>query len=545
MEARSPSGSILGIVRDAVRFGTPALSTDGERAFVQARIALLARVLTVIGAVAMVVAYFGVPKIFPTIDPASLLPVHAAQASILLIFIAVYLYCRKGDRPASTLYTVEAFLAIAFGTSVSMVLWYMPDEARDARPELGMVFGLGNALALRAAFVPSTPLRTFVVSLKTLAPLPLMVWFVMRTKGELASIPGPAQVGFVVAWSVLSIAVVTLISRVVHGMSIKMRQIARLGQYTLEQKIGEGGMGVVYRARHAMLRRPTAVKLLPPERSGEAAVRRFEREVQLTSRLTHPNTIAIYDFGRTPENVFYYAMEYLEGLTLEELVVATGPLPEERVIHILTQVAGALGEAHQAGIIHRDVKPANIILCERGGVPDVAKVLDFGLVKDLESEGDVKLSNTQTLTGTPLYLSPEAIRSPTTVGPSSDLYALGAVGYFLLTGRHAFEAPTLVEVCGKHLHGHPEPIAEVLGKPVSSDIEAVISACLAKSTGDRPEHAEALIEKLLTCGAAGSWTLQRAKAFWREHRAQTEPLKIRAGEADPHAATVAIDLAGR
>lgn len=306
-------------------------------------------------------------------------------------------------------------------------------------------------------------------------------------------------------------------------------------------------MGVVYRAKHAFLRRPTAVKLLPPERAGEVAVARFEREVQLTSRLTHPNTIAIYDFGRTPERVFYYAMEYLDGLTLEALVERAGPLPAERVIHILAQVAGALGEAHGLGLIHRDVKPANVILCERGGVPDVAKVLDFGLVKDLEGAGDRADSNVNVLTGTPLYMSPEAIRDPKSVSGASDVYALGAVGYFLLTGRHAFEAPSVVEVCSLHLHGTPRPVSEVLGNRVSADLERVLGQCLAKSPGARPESAEALAELLLACEDAGRWTVARARSWWRtigdELAAQAR--QRRPEPSDALAATVAVDLSGR
>ena len=219
-------------------------------------------------------------------------------------------------------------------------------------------------------------------------------------------------------------------------------------------------MGVVYRARHVMLRRPTAIKLLPPEKAGEETLRRFEREVQLTAQLTHPNTVSIFDYGRTPLGVFYYAMELLDGLNLAQLVGRDGPLPAGRVVRILTQVCGALAEAHGVGLIHRDIKPANIILSERGGVADVATVVDFGLVKKIDP-GDADRTQAVTasnvVTGTTLYLAPEVIAGGRAVTARSDLYAVGAVGYYLLTGLPVFEAETIVEIFAHHLHTPPVP----------------------------------------------------------------------------------------
>ncbi len=223
-----------------------------------------------------------------------------------------------------------------------------------------------------------------------------------------------------------------------------------LGQYKLEQKLGAGAMGIVYKGYHAMMRRPTAIKLLNVETVSDAAISRFEKEVQITCLLNHPNTIAIYDYGRTPEGVFYYAMEYLDGIDLQRLIDEYGPQPEGRVIQILLQICGSLYEAHAQGLVHRDIKPANIMLNRRGGQPDVVKVLDFGLVKQIDA------SNQEVgLAGTPLYMSPEAIQSPTLVDACSDLYALGAVGYFFITGKSVFEASSIVELLQKHVTETP------------------------------------------------------------------------------------------
>ena len=291
----------------------------------------------------------------------------------------------------------------------------------------------------------------------------------------------------------------------------------RLGQYTLEEKIGEGGMGRVYRARHVMMRRPTAVKLMLPEKTGATGLGRFEREVQLTARLTHPNTVTIFDYGRTPDGIFYYAMELLDGASLETVVRIGGPQPAARVIHILDAVAGALTEAHGISLIHRDIKPANIMLCKQGGELDVPKVLDFGLVKDLTSRNDANLTTAGQVTGTPHYMSPEALRDPDDVDARSDLYALGAVGYFVLTGQSVFEGKSTVEIWSHHLNTAPLPPSKRLEAPVPEDLENLLLACLAKSPDDRPQTASELREKLASCADWGAWTADRRQLWWESH----------------------------
>jgi serine/threonine protein kinase len=283
-----------------------------------------------------------------------------------------------------------------------------------------------------------------------------------------------------------------------------------LGSYRLDRKIGEGGMGIVYRASHTLLQRAAAIKVLPAERAGERDRRRFEREVQLTSQLTHPNTISIYDFGRTPNGLFYYAMEYVDGCDLQTLVEREGPQPPARVARILAQVAGALSEAHRSGLIHRDIKPANIMLCERGGVADVVKVLDFGLIKRIDSgRGADTEADHDRLVGTPLYMSPEALLEPSSVDARSDLYAVGALGYFLLTGEPPFAGRTVLEVCAHHLRTIPVSPSLRLGAAVPPELEALILACLAKSPDARPDSAAVLERALLELAA--SWTQARAE----------------------------------
>jgi serine/threonine-protein kinase len=301
-------------------------------------------------------------------------------------------------------------------------------------------------------------------------------------------------------------------------------------------------MGVVYRAKHALLRRPTAVKLLRAEAANGDRLSHFEREVQLTSSLTHPNTVAIYDYGRTPDGVFYYAMEYLDGISLQELVELDGPQSSSRTVAILVQVCGALAEAHCHGLIHRDVKPANIMLCERGGIPDVAKVLDFGLVRRLPgcalSRTDVCTSANSTIVGTPLYLAPEAILSPATVDARSDIYALGAVAYWLLAGRPVFEGSSVVEVCSRHIHSTPPALSNV-----PEELGRIVRACLAKDPKDRPPSMLVLSDALLACRGVSRCMPDDARDWWSRNRQRIRQSRVT--RATTSRQTVVIDIETR
>jgi eukaryotic-like serine/threonine-protein kinase len=299
-------------------------------------------------------------------------------------------------------------------------------------------------------------------------------------------------------------------------------QARQLGQYKLIEKIGEGGMGIVYRAHHSLLRRETALKLLPPERADAASLERFEREVQLTCRLTHPNTIQVYDYGHTPDGIFYYAMEYLDGLNLHELVHRYGAQPEARVAHILKHVCESLAEAHALGLIHRDIKPANVFITDRGGVPDSVKVLDFGLVKPFASAPDAvrsgEVAGEDDIVGTPNFIAPEAIRDPNHCDARSDLYSVGVLGYFLLTGREIFDGATIAELCRKHLDETPRPPSQRLGKLIDANFESVLLRCLEKDPAARPQSATALAEQLVAGALTQHWTPENRATWWTAHR---------------------------
>jgi len=363
------------------------------------------------------------------------------------------------------------------------------------------------------------------------------------------TVVGLMHVGILLAAIVVMVIVAILIVQITRRTE---RQLARLrqealeakqlGQYTLGEKLGEGGMGQVYRATHALLRRPAAIKLLREGQVTDAAMRRFEREVQLTSELTHPNTIAIFDYGHTPDGVFYYVMEYLGGLDLGTLVEQYGPQPAGRVVRILRQVCGALDEAHTHGLVHRDIKPPNIILCECGNEPDVAKVLDFGLVKDLGAEAGT-MENV--VAGTPAYLSPEAIAQPDSVGPPSDLYAVGAVGYFLLTGKEVFERPTLPAILAAHLLDTPPPPHERLGASVNAMLEALVMECLGKDPANRPRSAQALREALGAIDLERPWSEEDARKWWADHKPNDGTKAPEPAATVVHGLSMTVDMGSR
>ena len=286
----------------------------------------------------------------------------------------------------------------------------------------------------------------------------------------------------------------------------------RLGSYTLGEMIGQGGMGKVYLAQHALLRRPTAIKVLDGQSADRETVARFEREVQLTSQLTHPNTIQIYDFGRTDDDVFYFAMEYVLGPTLSRLVELAGPLPPARAVHILLQACESLKEAHDLGLIHRDVKPANMMLCKRGGLFDVVKVLDFGLVKSFLFQ-DAEVTQAGTVSGTPAYVAPERLGKQK-IDHRSDIFSLGAVAYFLLTGQDAFHGATPHLTLDQVLHAEPTPPSGLVDTEIPDELEQLVMRCLAKSVEERPSDLGVVILELFALSEKANWRQHDARVWW-------------------------------
>jgi serine/threonine-protein kinase len=307
-----------------------------------------------------------------------------------------------------------------------------------------------------------------------------------------------------------------------HRIETLRREAAaarKLGQYQLRHCLGVGGMGEVHLAEHVLLRRPCAIKLIRPERVGVAKnLQRFEREVQTTATLTHPNTVQIFDYGHAEDGTFYYVMEYLPGLTLEQLVKQHGPLPVARVVHFLRQVCGALREAHAAGLIHRDIKPGNIMICERGGFHDVAKLLDFGLVLDqrLGPDGE-RLTHEGAIAGTPAYMSPEQALGREDLDARSDIYGVGCLAYFLLTGQPPFAGRSAVEMLAAHLYEPPAPLTN--RRPdVTEEVQTVVLRCLAKNPAERFASAQDLGRALADCPTAAQWTEEEGAGWWRANR---------------------------
>jgi serine/threonine-protein kinase len=512
-------------------------SGDVVRDF-QDRLARFARVIFEIAGV-MLVAGWIADVVLPGATWAAS-PGRYVHTAAVIVVGAAWLVLRGPTLRPGVLVVADAALTIGLSTAWALLGLGAP---HDEAIEFSILLASTYTIFARSVVVPSTTLRTAWIS--ALAMAPTVVAFFAR---GMPFVPGAERARvhafllFSTLWCVTGVVTAALNSRRIYGLRERIREMGKLGQYTLAEKLGEGGMGVVYRAHHSMLRRPAAIKLLLPERSTEHDLARFEREVQLTSRLSHPNTISIFDYGRSADGAFYYVMEYLDGIDLDRLVEHEGPLPAWRVVHILAQVSGALAEAHALGLIHRDIKPANLILTERADEPDVVKVVDFGLVRAVDDESaDASITRVGTIAGTPMYMSPEAISDPSTMDGRADLYAVGAAGYYLLTGRHVFAAANAVEMCSKHLTEEPVPPSQRVDIAIAADLERVILWCLAKRREDRPASAAALRAALLACSDAAAFDEAAARRWWAGWRTRRPSLT----PASPHAPTMAIQWEGR
>ncbi len=416
---------------------------------------------------------------------------------------------------------------------------------------------LGTSLLLFtfAAFIPCRIAQAWLSGIAAVA-VPLIYGATYALVPEVSAFwadrGGPVAQGSALAFNTagtLIIAVVSLaVSRTLYKMRTTAMKAERLGNYIIDRELGVGGMGQVYVAHHALMRRPTAVKVIRGDQVDQhGALQRFEQEVQLSAGLTHPNTITIFDYGRTPDDTFYYAMEYLAGMDLQDLVERFGPLPAPRVAFILRQALGSLAEAHSRGIIHRDIKPSNIFLTQRGGLFDFVKVLDFGLAKQIVAEGAAELTKTGMLFGTPRYIAPETVYGTEKADHRSDLYNLGGVAYWMLTGQPPFPTENSVELIVDHVKTVPAPPSELSEVPMPPELDALVMRLLEKKPEDRFRSAGEVEAALEDVEFPDHWSQASARAWWELHAPSEElgcdcptPEDCEMGEEAPF---VAPDLA--
>jgi eukaryotic-like serine/threonine-protein kinase len=499
------------------------LDTSNGLGFVRERLALVGKTLFLVSfgfylfLLASMTLVGGAPFLAVVKGPVASGHLAASVTMALLWLLA--------SRPRSSLQSLGTLDAVGFVLAcgfLSIMTWNAEGEI------LQVLLALTVTVMIRAILVPSRPRRTLILS--ALAFLPTIVVCIARHH------PATLLPGFTetyqkqymtlntVLWSVLGTTLATITSRVTYGLRKQVAEANELGQYILEEKIGGGGMGEVWRARHRLLIRPAAIKLIRPQISGdpELLLRRFEREARATAALKSPHTVQLYDFGRTEDGRLYYVMELLDGLDLDTLVRQYGPLPAERVVHILRQVCSSLQDAHQNGLVHRDIKPANVVVSRAGTTFDFAKVLDFGLVK-LDSGGKadedaVKLTAEDSTSGTPAFMAPEVVLGATDTDHRVDLYALGCVGYWLLTGKLVFEGRNVVEVMFHHAHTLPRRPSTRSDLTIPAALENLIMDCLEKDPAQRPASAEAVRTRLDAASLAKPWTVERAEHWWATHR---------------------------
>ncbi len=460
-------------------------------------------------------------------------PFFVFRCLTLLLLLSV-LFVLRGEREFSLgrLRAVELFVFAAIAVQLMVMMysrmaWFIGegDEVSALASQNAFHAAFVIVLFTYAIFIPN-PWKRACLVLFTLACAPYLVMFllcwgvpgagdILTSAQTEKSLPLPFVAAVIAAFGAHTIGTV-------RHEAFKARQF---GQYRLKEKIGSGGMGEVYHAEHRMLKRPCALKLIRAESAAAAdVVRRFEKEVRATARLSHFNTVEIFDYGRTEDGTFYYVMEFLPGLTLEQLVRRYGPLSPGRAVYLLSQTCGSLEEAHAAGLIHRDIKPANIFAAKKGGMYDVAKLLDFGLVR--ETDGAAKggaAPRREGFSGSPLYMAPEQVTSYESVDGRCDIYSLGAVAYFLVTGEPPFVGFSVSEVLRAHANEDVLPPSKV-APSVPGDLEAVIMRCLSKDPRERYADASSLKQALLACRCAAEWNDDAAREWWKRHEAEKADL---------------------
>src|SRR4051794_12269380 len=512
-----PSESSTGTVLEM------GLDTSNGLDFVRERLALVAKTLFLVSfafylfLLASMVLVGGAPFLAMVKGPVAM--GHLAASSTMALLWVLATRQRVSRRSLGALDAIGFVVAPGF-----LSLMTINDEGQI----LQVLLALTVTVMLRAILVPSRPGRTMLLT--ALAFLPTVIVCITRhhptalLPGFSASYQKQYMTLNTVLWSVLGITLATITSRVTYGLRRQVAEANELGQYVLEEKIGGGGMGEVWRARHRLLIRPAAIKLIRPQMSGaaELLLRRFEREARATAALKSPHTVQLYDFGATEDGRLYYVMELLEGVDLDTLVRQYGPLPPERVVHILRQVCSSLQDAHQNGLVHRDIKPANVVVSRAGTTFDFAKVLDFGLVKlDTAGRPDdnaVNLTQDGSTSGTPAFMAPEVVLGATETDHRVDLYALGCVAYWLLTGKLVFEGGSAVEVMFHHAHTPARRPSTRSDLPIPAQLEDLVMACLEKDPGRRPATAETVSSRLDAISLEKPWTVERAERWWATHR---------------------------
>ncbi|HVS38641.1 MAG TPA: serine/threonine-protein kinase [Gemmataceae bacterium] len=514
------------------RGSTPATESGGElRCLLHTRLRLASLITAGPMLFFLIKNYFDPGHDYPTLTP------HLVQAGVtaITLLLTVYIWLRRAPEWRE----LRIYEVVLFGTVAGFFAWLQyltvatdafcgPVPATVQGPMLHLLT-LANALrwffliVVYGVYIPNTWRRCAVVAAATaILPMVLTVLFASWRNwmgGELLSALSDTAVIMLIAVSVAVFG-----SYRIHVLQQQASEARQLGQYRLKRLLGAGGMGEVYLAEHTLLRRPCAVKLILPEQTLDPTnLQRFEREVRAMATLTHWNTVEVFDYGHAEDGTFYYVMEYLPGKNLETLVERYGRLPPARVIHFLRQVCRALREAHGVGILHRDVKPSNIIACERGGVFDVAKLLDFGLVQTTGLGKDAeKLTVVGSVVGSPPYMAPEQATGREDLDGRSDIYGVGGVAYFLLTGVPPFVKDTAMEMMLAHAYEAPRPPSE-LRPDIPRDLEEVILRCLKKRPDDRYRDANSLEKALAACGDAGGWTEEDAAAWWGGARSQETP----------------------
>ena len=457
---------------------------------------------------------------------------RAVGLEIFGIASAAFMYwmARYCTRPGQTKTDVSLGYLVLNSILVAILNTWIIPPLPDPTIRLSWVTA---GILIFAMIAPASPQRILVASLVAASMDPLALFVAYLLGNPVVSLPHAV----ILVLPNYSCAIVAMLpSRVLYRLGRRLKEAQELGSYQLIELLGHGGMGEVWRARHQFLARHAAIKLVRPEVLGardeaetRVLLRRFEREAQATAALSSPHTIQLFDFGMTREGTFYYVMELLVGRDLETFVREFGPVPADRAIFLLRQVCHSLADAHARRMVHRDIKPANIYLCRMGLEYDFVKVLDFGLVKvrDRAAAGETLLTMDHTTTGTPAYMAPEIIMGEADVDSRADVYALGCVAYYLLTGTLVFEAETSMKMLLQHAHAKPVPPSQRTELPIPRELDELVLACLEKDPNDRPQSAEELFRMAVGCHACEGWSQASARAWWKTHLPDlTGPLTV-------------------